>query len=204
MCSDCAGCEVCRCIADLVAEPLISRLCGSHQPFFYIHPALIEKLYRDISMSFAFSTHLRLYKWKHCGTQRNSEWLLLDQAGVVFFVRRTKTQRLAIGSQGHWTLGQDGSLHLVELACTPGAIQRNHLFNVVKAEHYVDGNRRLLHVAEIDRLGGTIAWSPTVRGFTRDQWLFVVRQVREEVLGFIGCDHITIDTQEPSEWQLLF
>jgi hypothetical protein len=32
----------------------------------------------------------------------------------------------------------------------------------------------------------------------------VVRQVREEVLGFIGCDHITIDTQEPSEWQLLF
>ena len=155
-------------------------------------------------MSFAFSTHLRLYKWKHCGTQRNSEWLLLDQAGVVFFVRRTKTQRLAIGSQGNWTLGQDGSLHLVEFACTPGAIQRNHLFNVVKAEHYVDGNRRLLHVAEIDRLGGTIAWSPTVRGFTRDQWLFVVRQAREEVLGFIGCDHITIDTQEPSEWQLLF
>ena len=203
MFSDCTGCEVCRCIADLVAEPLISRLCGSSafvlasiQPVAFLqHPLAIMSMFQ--------STHLRLYKWKHVGTARDSEWLLLDQSGQVFFVRRTKTQRLAIGAQGSWAM-QNGRLHLKEFACTPGATLRDHDFSVVKAEHYVDGNRRLLHVAEIDRLGGTIAWSPTVRGFTRDQWLFVVRQVREEVLGFIGCDHITIDTQEPSEWQLLF
>ena len=193
MFSDCAGCEVCRCIADLAAETLISRLCGSHQLLFW-HPS---------SQLMFFSTHLRLYKWKHVGTARDSEWLLLDQNGQVFFVRRTKTQRLAIGAQGSWAR-QNGRLHLKEFACTPGATLRDHDFSVVKAEHYVDGNRRLLHVAEIDRWKGTIAWSPTVRGFTRDQWLYVVQKVKEEVLDFIGCAHITVDTQEASEWQLLF
>ena len=138
MFSDCAGCEVCRCIADLAAETLISRLCGSSafvlasiQPVAFLqHPLAI--------MSMFFSTHLRLYKWKHVGTARDSEWLLLDQNGQVFFVRRTKTQRLAIGAQGSWAM-QNGRLHLKEFACTPGATLRDHDFSVVKAEHYVDG-----------------------------------------------------------------
>lgn len=155
-------------------------------------------------MNFAQSTRLSLYKWRHEGTERMSEWLLIDEHGTVFFIRRSKTQRLAIGSQGSWRRGDDGvTLHLRQFACTPGATLRDHEFIIVNWDMYRDGIRYILHVAEIHLREGNISWSPTVRNFTRQQWLTVVAQVKEEVLDFVGWTHITVDTQEPSEWRLL-
>ena len=88
--------------------------------------------------------------------QRNSEWLLLDQSWrCVFCAPYENTAPSHRITRAIGPLARMEALHLVEFACTPGAILAKPLdFNVVKAEHYVDGNRRLLHVAEIDRLGG--------------------------------------------------
>ena len=60
---------------------------------------------------------LTVGKWNHQGANRHSEWLLTDsETKACYFIRRTKTGRLACGAQGTFE-SRDNWLRLEDFAC---------------------------------------------------------------------------------------
>ena len=138
---------------------------------------------------------LTVGKWMHEGSGRGSEWLLTDSdTKRCYFIRRTKTGKLACGAQGNFESADDW-LKLTEFACASDShIKRRTLTfrQISGSDQWVEqgsATRRILWVGWIDLHLMRVFWSPTVHNFSRWQFQLVQGQFVAEVLQWLDPDH---------------
>ena len=98
-----------------------------------------------------------------------------------------RRQHLDIGSCGTWQQG--GALELRNFACCNGA----RLWNLQMQPHgqgvWQGDGRMILHVADLHLDVMEAVWSTQVRGFTRQQFLYICQKVADEVCPFFRGLH---------------
>ena len=152
----------------------------------------------------------------HEGSGRGSEWLLTDSdTKRCYFIRRTKTGKLACGAQGTFESADDW-LTLTEFACASDShIKRRNLTfrqfgGCGASDQWVEqrsATRRILFVAWIDLDLMRIFWSPTVHNFSRWQFQLVQGQFVTEVLRWLDPDfemeERAADGTHDNEWHIV-
>ena len=156
---------------------------------------------------------LTVGKWMHCGSGRGSEWLLTDSdTKRCYFIRRTKTGKLACGAQGTFESADDW-LTLTEFACASDShIKRRTLTfrQISGSDQWVEqgsATRRILWVGWIDLHLMRVFWSPTVHNFSRWQFQLVQGQFVTEVLRWLDPDfemeERAADGTHDDEWHIV-
>ena len=156
---------------------------------------------------------LTVGKWMHCGSGRGSEWLLTDSdTKRCYFIRRTKTGKLACGAQGTFESADDW-LTLTEFACASDShIKRRTLTfrQISGSDQWVEqgsATRRILWIGWIDLHLMRVFWSPTVHNFSRWQFQLVQGQFVTEVLRWLDPDfemeERAADGTHDNEWHIV-
>ena len=156
---------------------------------------------------------LTVGKWIHQGSGRGSEWLLTDSETMLcYFIRRTKTGKLACGAQGTFESAGDW-LKLVEFACASDShIRRRTLTfrQITGSDQWVEqctATRKILWIGWIDLQLMRVFWSPTVHNFSRWQFQMVQGQFVAEVLRWLDPDfdmeERAADGTHDDEWHIV-